>query len=85
MVIRANQRNYTTDAIKKFYLREKNTRLKIRPLGIKLSNEGKSTQNISDILIMSRQTIANWILNFYDYAIDGLQNNDTLVRPKLIA
>lgn len=84
MVVRANHKNYTKDTIKNLYLREKNTRLKIRLLGIKLSYEGKSVQDISDILSISRQTVANWITNFDDYGTDGLRDSDTVGRPKLI-
>ena len=76
--------NYTKDTIKNLYLREQNTRLKIRLLAIKLSYEGKSVQDISDILSRSRQTVANWITNFDDYGIDGLVDSENVGRPKII-
>jgi len=84
MVVRANNRNYTKHSIKNFYLREKNTRLKIRLLAIKLSYEGKTVLEISDILSISRQTIANWIYIFNDLGIKGLKDSDNVGRPKLI-
>ena len=84
MVVRANHKNYTSDVIKNFYLREKNTRLKIRLLAIKLSYEGRSVQDISEILSMTRQSVANWITDFDDYGIDGIKDSDNVGRPKLI-
>ena len=85
MVVKAKHKNYTKNDIKSLYLREKNTRLKIRLLGIKLSYEGKLVRNISNILSISRQTVANWITNFDDYGIDGLKDSDNVGRPKLIS
>ncbi len=84
MVVRANHINYTKETIKNFYLSEKNTRLKIRLLAIKLSYEGRSVLEIGAILGKSRQTVAKWIYNFDDYGIDGLKDSDNVGRPKLL-
>lgn len=84
MVVRANNINYTKDTIKNFYMREKNTRLKIRLLAIKLSYDGKSVQDISEILSITRQSVANWITNFDDFGIEGIKDSDNVGRPKII-
>ena len=84
MVVRANHINYPKNTIEDLYLREKSTRLKIRLLAIKLSYEGRSVQDISEILSMTRQSVANWITDFDDYGIEGLKDSDNIGRPKSI-
>jgi len=84
MVVRANNVNYTKYTIEDLYMKEKNSRLKIRLLAIKLSYEGWSVQDISGILSKTRQSVSNWITNFDDYGIEGLKDSDNMGRPKII-
>jgi len=81
MVVKAKHKNYDRDSIKKLYQKENKARLKIRLLAIKLSYEGKYVQDIADILSKSRQTVANWIILFNDYGIEGIYDSDKVGRP----
>lgn len=84
MVVKAKHKDYDIDSMKKLYQKENNARLKIRLLAIKLSYEGTSVQDIANILSKSRQTVANWIIFFNDYGIEGIKDNDKVGRPTKI-
>ena len=70
--------------LRKLILREGKGRFKIRLLAIKLSYEGRSVQDIADILSKTRQSIATWIYKFNESGIDGIKDSNEIGRPKIL-
>ena len=84
MVNQARRPEYNLESITVKYHQEIDVRIKERLLAIKLSYQGKSVEEIADILDRTRQTVSQWITDFNYEGLSGLKSKEISGRPKKI-